>query len=77
MSNRRQRGKEAVVSMSDRRNAEPVEDALPVGNGRKQPVEVIPVDALGEESSHPQEVTGLRAVIAEGWRGEVEFYGCR
>jgi hypothetical protein len=44
--------------MRQRKDAEFVEDILSVGDGRKQPIEVVLVDALWEEGNDLEEFSG-------------------
>ena len=76
VSNGRQHRDEAVVPMRQRKGEEFVEDFLLVGDSGEQPVEVLFVDALGEESDNFEEVTSIGAEFAERWRSEGELYGC-
>jgi hypothetical protein len=66
----RKHGGEAVPPVCQRKDAEFVEDGLPVGNGGEKPVKVFPVNASREESDHTEEVAGIRAKFAERRRSE-------
>ena len=43
---------ESIASIHQGKGAEPVEDPHSVGDGGKQPVEIVLVDALREESDN-------------------------
>ena len=75
VSDRRQHGSKVVASGRQRQEREFVEYDLPVGDGGKQPVEVVLVDALREEGDNSEEVTGVGAEVAERRRSEREFDG--
>ena len=62
--------------MGEGKSAEFVHNGLSIGGGRKQPVEVVLVDALREESDDFEELAGVRAEPAECRGSEREFYGC-
>ena len=51
-------------------DAERVERARSVGNGREQPVDVFFVDALWEEGDNLEKPAGVRAEFSERWGGE-------
>jgi hypothetical protein len=53
-----QHGDETVAPICQRKDAECVEDVLSVGDGRKQPIEVVLVDALWEEGNNLEEFSG-------------------
>ena len=61
---------ETVVPIGQGENAELVEDGLPVGSGRKQPVEVLLADPLREEGNDSEKLPGVRAELLEHWGGE-------
>ena len=76
VSDRGEHGDEIITSMCQRQGAEFVEDGFYVGGHWEQPLEIIPVDPLGQESNHCEEVSGARAEFTEGRGSEREFY-CR
>ena len=51
-------------------NTKFVEDICSVGDGGKQPVNVVLVDALGEESDNRKEVASIGAKLLEHGGGE-------
>jgi hypothetical protein len=53
--------------MRQRKKTELIKGGLYVGDVWKKPVEVILVDALGEESDDSKEVARTRAKAAECW----------
>ena len=56
VSDWRQHRNEAVAPISQRKNAEFIEDLLSVGDGWKKPVKIFLIDALREESNDSEEV---------------------
>ena len=59
-----------------REHTELVEDALYVGDRGRQPAQVVPIDAWGEEGDNHEEFTGIGTEFAEGYGGGRELYGC-
>ena len=51
--------------MCQRENAEIVEDFCSVGEGGKQPLEVVLVDALREEGDDSEKLSGIRPELLE------------
>ena len=64
----RQYHDESVASACQGKNA--VVDVHSVGDCRKQPADVIPVDTLGEESNDSEERAGVRPEFLEHRRGQ-------
>ena len=56
---------EVIAPVRQRKSTEFVEDVLSVRDGGEEPIEVVLVDAVGEERDHSEEVTGIRAEFAE------------
>jgi hypothetical protein len=65
-----QHGDELVASMCKRKNAEFVEDVLYVGDGGKQPGNVVLIDALREEGDDAEKLSGVRTKFLEHRGGE-------
>ena len=63
---------ESIVLMRQRKDVERVKDDGPVGDGREQPVEVVLIDSLREESDDLKEPPGVRAEFSEHRRGQRE-----
>ena len=51
--------------MCQREDTEFVEDGSSTGDGRKQPVKVVLIDPLREESDDAEEVTGIGTEFAK------------
>jgi hypothetical protein len=56
---------ESVASIRQGENAKFVENLLPVRDVQEQPVKVVLIDTLGEESDHFKERAGVRAEFLE------------
>ena len=59
-----------------REDAEPVEDACSIGDGREQPLEVVLVDALWEEGNDSKKRSGTGAKFLEHGGGEGKLDRC-
>ena len=56
VSDRRQQRNEAVAPIGQGENTKFVENILSVGGGGEEPIEVLLIDPLGEESDNSEEV---------------------
>ena len=65
----RQHRDKPLASISQRKDAEGIEDVRSAGDGGKQPVQVVLVDTSREEGDNSEEVAGVRAEIPEHQRG--------
>ena len=72
-----QHGDEVAASRCQRKKTKFVGYVLPVGNGGKQPVEVVLVDTSWEEGGYSKEVTGVRTQFGEERGREGQFDGRR
>jgi len=57
------------------KDVEPIKDHFPVGDGGKQPIEVVLINTLREESNDSKEIMCIRAKVLEHWRGEWQIDG--
>ena len=76
-SDRCQHCDEPVVPICQRKDAEFVEDVLSVGDRGKEPIEVVLVHALREESDHSQKVAGVGPELVESGGSKRQFDRCR
>ena len=59
-----------IASVRQGEHAEVIEDVRPVRDGGEQPIEVLLIDALGEEGNDFEQPSGIRAKFLEHRRGE-------
>ena len=64
---------EPAVPICQGKDAEPVEDVGSIGDGRKQPVKVVLVNALREEGNDSEKCSGVRTKVLEHGGGEGKF----
>ena len=60
----------SIAPVCQRKDAKPVEYGGSVGDGRKQPVEVVFINALWEESNDFEESSSIRAKCFEHGGGQ-------
>ena len=76
ISERRQHRDESVAPICQRKDTGFVEDGSSVGDGGEQPIDVVLIDALREESDDTEEVTGAGTKFAECRRSKRKFDRC-
>ena len=76
MSERCEHRDESVVPICQREDAEPVEGACSIGDGGKQLLEVVLVDALWEEGNNSKKRSGIGAKFLEHREGEGKLDRC-
>ena len=69
----RQHCDKSIGSIRQGEGAEFVKNILSVGDGWKQPVGILLIDALREERDDSEKLPGIRAEFSKHWGGEGKF----